>query len=134
MRIRWIHIIGLLLLPIIIVCDSCKKEFDEYYQVPGDLIGTVLDVLEEDGNYTQFIKAVELVEYDDVLGRTGNFTVFAPDDDAFSDFFAESGYTALEDIPNEELDGIVYYHIIFWAYSQKTRIPAIYLHRISILN
>lgn len=118
MKIRWVHIIGLLLLPIIFVFESCEKKFDEYYQVPDDLIGTVLDVLEEDGNYTQFIKAVELVEYDDVLGKTGNFTVFVPDDAAFTEFFSEYGYTSLEDIPDEELEGIVYYHIIFWAYSK----------------
>ena len=73
-----IGISGILLL--LIILSGCTKEFEEYYQIPEGLIGTILDVLEEDGNYTQFIKAVELVEYDDVLGKTGNFTVFAPDD------------------------------------------------------
>ncbi|HEX2395142.1 MAG TPA: fasciclin domain-containing protein [Bacteroidales bacterium] len=97
---------------------SCEKEFDKYYQVPDDLIGTILEVLEEDGNYTQFIEAIRLVHYDDVIGVTGNFTVFAPDDDAFAEFFAENGYTSLQDIPAEELEGIVYYHIVFWAYSR----------------
>jgi uncharacterized surface protein with fasciclin (FAS1) repeats len=86
--------------------------------VPEDLIGTILEVLEEDGHYTQFIKAIGTVEFDDVLGVTGNFTVFAPDDAAFDEFFAENGYTSLDDIPLEELEGIVYYHIIFWAYSK----------------
>ncbi|MCK5347670.1 MAG: fasciclin domain-containing protein, partial [Candidatus Heimdallarchaeota archaeon] len=69
------------------ILSACTKEFEEYYKVPEGLIGTILDVLEEDGNYTQFIRAVELVEYDDVLGATGNFTVFVPDDQAFSEFF-----------------------------------------------
>jgi hypothetical protein len=95
-----------------------QKKFDEYYKVPSDLIGTILEVLEEDGNYTQFTKAVEMVGYDDVLGVTGNFTVFVPDDKAFAEFFTEYGYSSLEDIPREELEGIVYYHIVFWAYSK----------------
>ncbi|MCK4751702.1 MAG: fasciclin domain-containing protein, partial [Bacteroidales bacterium] len=103
---------------IFFICTSCEKEFDKYYQVPDDLIGTILDVLAEDGNYTQFIKAVELVEFDDVLGKTGNFTVFAPNDAAFTSFLSESGYGSLEDIPEEELKGIVFYHIVFWAYSK----------------
>ena len=106
------------ILIILIILSGCTKEFEEYYKIPEGLIGTILDVLEEDGNYTQFIKAVKLVEYDDVLGKTGNFTVFAPNDAAFSEFFTENGYTSLEDIPEEELEGIVYYHIIFWAYSK----------------
>ncbi len=111
-----LRISGILI--ILIILSSCTKEFEEYYKVPEGLIGTVLDVLEEEGNYTQFIKAVEMVDYADVLGETGNFTVFAPDDAAFSEFFSEFGYTSLEDIPEEELEGIVFYHIIFWAYSK----------------
>lgn len=102
----------------LLIFNGCEKKFDEYYKVPEDLIGTILDVLEEDGNYTRFIKAVELVDFDDVLGKTGNFTVFAPDDQAFSEFLNESGYSSLEEIPEEELRGIVYYHIVFWAYSR----------------
>lgn len=113
---------GRILIPaltgVFFIFSSCEKKFDEYYKVPGDLIGTILEVLEEDGNYTQFIKAVELVDYADVLGATGNFTVFAPDDAAFAEFFNEYGYNSLEDIPEDELEGIVYYHIIFWAYSK----------------
>jgi uncharacterized surface protein with fasciclin (FAS1) repeats len=118
MRCFLCNIIWPLILVSILIFTSCEKKFDEYYKVPEDLIGTILQVLDEDGNYTQFIKAVELVEYDDVLGKTGNFTVFAPDDNAFAEFFTESGYTSLEDIPEDELKGIVYYHIIFWAYSK----------------
>src|SRR4030043_1915648 len=111
MRSNLSNITFLLLLTLIFIFSSCEKKFDEYYKVPEDLIGTILEVLEEDGNYTQFIKAVELVEFDDVLGKTGNFTVFAPDDQAFQAFFTESGYPSLEDIPEEELESIVYYHI-----------------------
>ncbi|MDA3821570.1 MAG: fasciclin domain-containing protein [Bacteroidales bacterium] len=101
-----------------IIFSGCEKKFDEYYEIPDDLIGTILDVLEEDGNYTRFIEAVELVEFDDVLGKTGNFTVFAPDDAAFNAFLTQEGYSSLEDIPEEELKGIVFYHIVFWAYSK----------------
>jgi len=107
-----------LLLPVLFLLSGCEKKFDEYYKVPENLIGTILEVLDEDGHYTQFIKAVELADYDDVLGKTGNFTVFAPDDQAFQEFFAETGYSSLEEIPEEELKGIVYYHIVFWAYSK----------------
>ena len=107
-----------LILGLLFLFPGCEKKFDEYYSIPDDLIGTILDVLEEDGNYTQFSKAVEMVDFADVLGKTGNFTVFAPDDAAFAEFFSEKGYSSLEDIPEEELKGIVFYHIVFWAYSK----------------
>jgi len=106
------------LLIALFIITGCEKKFDEYYKIPEDLIGTILEILEEDGNFTRFIKAVELADYADVLGRTGNFTVFAPDDRAFSEFMAERGYSSLEEIPEEELKGIVFYHIVFWAYSR----------------
>lgn len=111
-------ILGFSILISTVIFTSCEKKFDEYYKVPDDLIGTILEVLDADSNYTQFIKAVEMVGYDDVLGATGNFTVFAPDDNAFAEFYAEYGYSSLEDIPEEELKGIVFYHIVFWAYSK----------------
>lgn len=103
---------------LLLLLEGCEKKFDEYYKIPEDLIGTILDVLKEEGQYSQFIKAIELTEFDDVLGKTGNFTVFAPNDEAFGDFLTESGYGSLEEIPEEELKGIVFYHIVFWAYSK----------------
>lgn len=118
MRKNPVNIIWSIIIILAVIISGCEKKFDEYYRVPDDLIGTILEVLEEDGNYTQFVKAVELVEFDDVLGVTGNFTVFAPDDNAFNEFFSEYGYSSLEDIPEEELEAIVYYHIVFWAYSK----------------
>jgi uncharacterized surface protein with fasciclin (FAS1) repeats len=97
---------------------GCEQEFDKYYKVPDNLIGTVLDVLKADGNHTQFCRALELANYDDIIGKTGNFTVFAPNDSAFGEFFRKSGYASLDDIPEEELRSIVMYHIVFWSYSK----------------
>jgi uncharacterized surface protein with fasciclin (FAS1) repeats len=102
----------------ILILSGCEQQFDKYYRVPDNLIGTVLDVLKEDGNYTLFCRALELADYADIIGRTGNFTVFAPNDSAFDEFFRESGYATLEDIPKEELRSIVMFHIVFWSYSK----------------
>ena len=103
---------------LILFCTGCEQQFDKYYKVPDNLIGTVLDVLQEDGNYTLFCDALVRVNYDDIIGKTGNFTVFAPNDSAFNVFFKESGYASLDDIPDEELRSIVMYHIVFWSYSR----------------
>ncbi len=103
---------------VILIFLRCEQEFDKYYKVPDDLIGTVLDVLQENGDYTLFCQALEMVDYADIIGKTGNFTVFAPDDSAFGVFFKETGYNTLEDIPEEELRSIIMYHIVFWSYSK----------------
>ena len=103
---------------LILIFAGCEQQFDKYYKVPDNLIGTVLDVLQEDGNYTLFCDALVRVHYDDIIGKTGNFTVFAPNDSAFHEFFIQSGYASLDDIPEEELRSIVMYHIVFWSYSK----------------
>jgi uncharacterized surface protein with fasciclin (FAS1) repeats len=114
------NVYGILrLLPgILFLMNSCEKKFDEYYKVPENLIGTVLDVLKKDGNYTQFIKAVEVVEFDDVLGKTGNFTVFAPDDKAFQQYLSDNGFDSIQQVPAQRLNELVMYHIMFWSYSR----------------
>lgn len=74
-------------------------------------------ILEEKGNYGQFIKALELSGYDKLVNGGGLVTVFAPDDDAFRDFLkTEYSVNDVEDIPTEELNVIIGYHIIQFAY------------------
>jgi uncharacterized surface protein with fasciclin (FAS1) repeats len=108
----------ILLIIMIILFPNCEQQFDKYYKVPDNLIGTIVDVLEEDGNYALFCQALKLVDYADIIGKTGSFTVFAPNDSAFHEFFKESGYGSLEDIPPEELRSMIMYHIVFWSYSR----------------
>jgi uncharacterized surface protein with fasciclin (FAS1) repeats len=112
--------LGLLVLVVIFsfLFTECEQQFDNYYKVPGNLIGTIVDVLKEDGNYTLFCQALEMVDYADIIGKTGNFTVFAPNDSAFREYFRQSGYAALDDIPAEELRSVIMYHIVFWSYSR----------------
>jgi uncharacterized surface protein with fasciclin (FAS1) repeats len=102
----------------IVIFPGCEQQFDNYYKVPDNLIGTIVDVLKEDGNYTQFCQALEMVDYADIIGKTGSFTVFAPNDSAFREYFKSSGYTSLEDIPPETLRSMIMYHIVFWSYSR----------------
>jgi transforming growth factor-beta-induced protein len=46
------------------------------------------------------------------LSVSGNFTVFAPTNDAFEDFLVENGFTSLSDIPPDLLESVVFYHVV----------------------
>lgn len=66
--------------------------------------GGVLEVLEEAGQFTQFLAAVEAAGLTEMLSGTGPFTVFAPTDEAFA-------AATLPDDP-DALSTLVLYHVV----------------------
>ena len=58
--------------------------------------------------FSTLIAALEKAELVDDLQADGSFTVFAPDDDAFT----ASGIESLDDLTKEELEPILLYHVI----------------------
>lgn len=69
----------------------------------GDL-GTLLDVLDEAGQFTQFLAAVDAAGLAETLSGAGPFTVFAPTDEAFA--------AASLPADPEALTALVQYHIV----------------------
>ncbi len=99
--------VGLLLL-------SCNPEFKEdKYARPDWLAGKVYTQLKDQPNLSTFAECLELTGYDTIIDRSGSYTVFAPDNDAFSAWFqSHPTYNSLSDIPLDKLAEIVKYHIV----------------------
>lgn len=62
--------------------------------------------------YTYLHQALVITELDGVLNGEGEFTLFAPTNDAFVAFLAENGYSSLNDIPVETLSNVLRYHVL----------------------
>lgn len=91
---------------------GCRKELD-IYERPDWLAGKLYTMVREQPNLETFAGALERTGYDTIIDVSGSYTVFAPSDDAFSLFFQNSErYNSLEDIPIDELNRIVKYHIV----------------------
>lgn len=74
-------------------------------------VGSVVDVAAENGNFTTLVAALEATGLDATLDDPdGNFTVFAPTDDAF-DLLPEGVLEDLLDDP-DTLSSILTYHVI----------------------
>lgn len=73
--------------------------------------------MEDRGEFTMFLKALDLCGYTRLVGGGGLVTVFAPTDEAFREWL-EKNYQgrSLEDIPLDELSLVVGYHLIQFAY------------------
>ena len=97
-----------------LIIMGCDPEFKEdKYARPDWLAGKVYTQLKDQPNLSTFAECLELTGYDTIIDRSGSYTVFAPDNDAFSAWFqSHPTYNSLGDIPMGKLAEIVKYHIV----------------------
>lgn len=93
-------------------CDPDAKQADKYDR-PEWLAGKVYTQLLAQPELSTFAQCVELAGYDTIIDRSGTYTIFAPNNDAFNAWFQEHPvYGGVEDIPQEELQKLVKYHLV----------------------
>ncbi|MCM4157229.1 fasciclin domain-containing protein [Gramella sp. AN32] len=111
-------IISFLLFAISLLLSSCsKQEFDEYYARPDDLEDPIFQVLEARGNFTNLLQVIEKAGYKDILSKAGYWTMFAPNDQAFNNFFQENPeFSSLGDIDSVAASKIVKYALVYNAF------------------
>ncbi len=103
--ILWVVLIFLALL-------SCRDE-TSIYDRPVWLEGKVYTQILGQPELSDFAKCIEKIEYDKILDVSGSYTVFAPSNEAFKLYFASSPkYKSIDDIPVNELEQLVKYHIV----------------------
>lgn len=86
-----------------------------------DQKGSSWQILEEKGNFSLFLKALELTDYKNLVNGSGLVTVFAPTNAAFREYLMENYNTAdlnlIDQTYPEELNMLVAYHLIQFSYS-----------------
>ncbi|MFA9388531.1 MAG: fasciclin domain-containing protein [Prolixibacteraceae bacterium] len=88
---------------------GCNSEQMEQYERPTWLEPPIYQQLLEKGNFTNFLACIDKAGYTQTLKGAGYYTVFAPNDDAFSAFFAANGINSVEDMSEEMAKDIVTY-------------------------
>jgi transforming growth factor-beta-induced protein len=58
------------------------------------------------------VDALSKADLVNTLNGSGDFTVFAPDNDAFNDLFTALGVSGIADIPADDLKPILLYHVL----------------------
>ena len=100
---------------------SCQDDLSEndHYKAPDWLKGNAYEVLQQEGNYTSFLRAVDLSDYKSIVAGKSIVTVMAPNDDAFKTYLANKGYTSIDDLYSKDpqyLNELVGYHLMYYAY------------------
>jgi transforming growth factor-beta-induced protein len=73
---------------------------------------SVVGYAASDKNLTILVEALTKANLIDILDAPGNFTVFAPTNDAFKTLFAQLGISGVADLSKEALTPILLYHVL----------------------
>ena len=110
----------LLILSLLVLFSSCSRDvFDEYYARPDYLEEPIYQRLEELGNFKNFTVLIEKAGYKDILSKSGYWTMFAPNDAAFSAYFQEKGISDVSKIDNATAEKIVRYALVYNAFREE---------------
>ncbi len=102
---------------------SCKDDdlaSGSHYEPPVFLKGNAYEVLQTDADYSIFLKGVELSDYKEIVDGKSILTVVAPNNAAFQKFFAEKGYSSIEDLDAQDhayLNKLIGYHLMYYAFN-----------------
>ena len=99
--------------------SSCTDEIDKHYDEPEWLKGSAWEVLEDKGNYSLFLKAVELAGFRPIMEGKSILTVMAPNDEVFSAYLKKHNYEKVDDIDAEELKKVIGFHLLYYSYNKN---------------
>ncbi len=106
----WIFRTGFLML---LLLPSCSDPFD-YYNPPGDSPDPIYSQIKKIPEFSIFAQGIELVpDLVDIIDASGLYSAFIPTDSAFQVYFDKRGITSISEIPPEQLDMLINYHLLF---------------------
>ena len=91
---------------------SCDDDDD--YTVTAPVTNTIVDFVSGNADYSILLEALVLADgaLPDVLAGDGPFTVFAPNNTAFTAFLSANNFSGLSDIPTDVLEQVLLNHVV----------------------
>ena len=113
--------IGSFFFALVLCCSfvSCMEDPNKYYETPDWLKGSIYEVLEGEGNYSIFLKGVELANMKPMVDGKNILTVMAPSDSAFTVYLKEYyGGKKIEELPVDEISKLIGFHILYYSFTK----------------
>lgn len=101
----------LFLLTVVAVMTSCSDN-DEATPVVPVASKTIVDVAVADPQFSILVSALQKADLVNTLKSSGPFTVFAPNNAAFSTLFSQLGVTGIDELSAEALRPILLNHVV----------------------
>lgn len=100
-------------LSLLFLIPSCSDPF-EYYNPPGDSPDPIYTQIKKIPEFSIFAQGIELVpELVDIIDASGLYSAFIPTDSAFQVYFDKKGITSIDQLPPDELDMLINFHLLF---------------------
>ena len=90
------------------VAFSCSNDDDSSQQTTN----TIADFVSANPNYSSLKAALDRAGLTSTLDGTTDYTVFAPDNAAFSAFLTSNGFASLNDVPVDVLQQVLLNHVV----------------------
>lgn len=105
---KLIHLFTILSVSLFIV--SCSNDDDGGMPTPDGV--TIADFVANNAEYSSLASALDATGLTATLAGNANFTVFAPNNTAFSAFLSANGFASLEDVPVDVLRELLLNHVV----------------------
>ncbi|MBZ9777601.1 fasciclin domain-containing protein [Psychroflexus sp. CAK8W] len=103
----------LLLLAIIATASVSCSDDDDAPVTPPSGDPTIADLVTENDQFSSLLAALERTDLvTPFVGGSGNLTVFAPTNDAFSAFLQDNGFSSLDEVPEDLLREVLLNHVV----------------------
>ncbi|MVN22711.1 fasciclin domain-containing protein [Mucilaginibacter arboris] len=113
---RYIHRL-LVFLSLLLIMSACrKKAFDDFYGRPDNLAPAIYQQLQARGNFTNLLACIDKSGYKNNLSSAGYWTFFAPNDDAFKQYFTDHNIQNVGQIDSVTMRKIVTYSLVYNAF------------------
>lgn len=107
----------------LIMMTSCSNDDDN--SIAFEPTNSLVELAQATPQLSSLVSA--LVKYPDLvdlLSNDGNFTVFAPNNDAFADLLSAIGQTSIDDIPEDVLKSVLQHHVYASAALQASQVTS----------
>lgn len=90
---------------------SCDNDDDG--MVEDDMVqsNTIVDFVNNNDDYSSLAAAIDAAGLTATLEGSTDYTVFAPDNDAFAAFLSANGFASLDEVPTDLLTQLLLYHV-----------------------
>src|SRR5882757_1704239 len=106
---------SLLFIALVAALAGCRKKiYDDFYGRPEGLAQPIYQVLTEKGNFKTLLALVDKSGYKETLiSGSGYWTLFAPNDDAFTKYFKDRGISGVNNIDSVTARAMVQYALVY---------------------
>ena len=111
-----------LLYPCILLClctlVSCRKEFEDHYKTSGEstISENIVDILRANPDYSLFVQAIDRLGLAETVGKSAIYTCLVQKNEDVETYLKSKGYSSIEDVPEDELNVWLNYHLIMGMY------------------